>query len=162
MTSEATKSIMKLNLKREYIMSSILSKLSSLSKATNGSGRVPMTKDQVDSCKAAIRRDNRGYNVHPNTFDIDQPYRVAINYDGNWANFGNFKSADVAAAVGTIVSAAYFGEKAKAGDFQTSAAETDEQFIAWLADERNSLVIAQANGDAPIVHGNAQTEADPF
>ena len=143
-------------------MSSILSKLSGLSKATAGAGRVPMTEKQAADCKAAIRRDNRGYNVHPNTFDIAQPYRVAINYDGSWNNFGNFESADVAAAVGTIVSAGYFGEKAKAGDFNAEAVEKNEQFIEWLADERNALIIAQANGEAPIVHGNTATEDTVF
>jgi len=131
---------------------SILTKLANLNKATNTPARQEMTDLQVEQCKEALRRDNRGYNVQPNRFDMAQPYRVAINYENEWNNFGNFTSANTAAAIGTIVSAAFFGDKAVAGEFVLEDAEKDEEFIAWMADARNQEVIAKANGDSPSVH----------
>ena len=137
---------------------SILSKLANLNKASNTTSRVEMTNEQVEQCKEALRRDNRGYNVQPNRFDLAQPYRVAINYENKWHNFGNFTSADTAAAIGTIVSAAFFGEKAVAGSFDAAIAEADQEFITWMADARNQDVIAKANGDKPSVHGGGTLE----
>lgn len=131
---------------------SILNKLKTLDLAKAEGGRTPMTEEQVKKCKEAIRVKNRGYNVHPNRFDISKPYRVAINYNNSWSNYGDFASADVAAAVGTIVSAAYFGDKAKAGQFDQAKVENDEVFNEWLADDRNQDVIARANGDQPQYH----------
>lgn len=144
---------------------SILNKLKTLDLAkAESTGRTPMTDEQVAKCKAAIRNKNRGYNVHPNKFDISKPYRVAINYNNEWANFGDFASADVAAAIGTIVSAAYFGDKAKAGQFDQAKVEGDEVFEAWLKDERNQDVIERANGDKPQIHQGAvsATVDNPF
>lgn len=128
---------------------SILSKMKALPIASNEAARVPMTKEQIEMCKKQLRKDQRGYNVQPNTFDIATPYRVAINYDNAWGNFGNFKSVDVAAAVGSIVAAAYFGDKAVAGVFDEVKVENDPEFLEWMADERNVDVIARANGDKP-------------
>lgn len=138
---------------------SILSKLTNLNKATNTPARVEMTDHQVEQCKEALRRDNRGYNVQPNRFDIAQPYRVAINYENEWNNFGNFTSANTAAAIGTIVSAAFFGDKAVAGNFDLKEAEKDQEFIAWMADARNQEVIAKANGDSPSVHDGGELKS---
>lgn len=126
---------------------SILSRMKALPIASNEAARVPMTKEQIEMCKKQLRKDQRGYNVQPNTFDMATPYRVAINYDNAWGNFGNFKSVDVAAAIGSIVSAAYFGEKAVAGKFDEVKVENDPEFTAWMADERNVDVIARANGE---------------
>lgn len=131
---------------------SILKKLSGLTKAVVTESRVEMTDKQVIQCKEALRRDNRGYNVQPNRFDIATPYRVAINYQNEWNNYGNFKSADVAAAVGTIVSVAFFGAKAVAGTYDEAIVENNEEFLAWIADPRNADVIAKANGDTPAVN----------
>ena len=139
---------------------SILNKLANLQSSVATAAKVQMTDEQVKACKAALVRDNRGYNVHANKWDLAMPYRVAINYNNEWANFGNFTSADVAAAVGTIVSSAYFGEQARAGSFDQALVESDEEFKAWLADDRNQTVIAQANGEIPQVHGNAAPVAD--
>lgn len=133
---------------------SILNKLKNLKAASSENARVAMTEEQVIKCREALKRDNRGYNVNPNKFDIALPYRVAINYNDEWVNFGNFASADVAAAIGTIVSAAYFGENARAGSFDESKVENSEPFLKWLADPRNAEVIARANGEKPPVHGS--------
>lgn len=155
---------------RELIMS-ILKKLKGLNKAVVTDARVEMNDLQVEQCKAALRRDNRGYNVQPNRFDIATPYRVAINYQNEWHNFGNFKSADVAAAVGTIVSVAFFGAKAVAGNYDEKLVESNEEFLTWISDERNIDVIAKANGDTPSVNDggtiakvakNEATEENPF
>ncbi len=148
---------------------SILKKLSAVNKANNANtpARTEMTPLQMEQCKEALRRDNRGYNVQPNKFDINQPYRVAINYENNWHNYGNFTSADTAAAVGTIISVAFFGEKAKAGEFDLEKAEADPEYVAWMADKRNADVIAKANGDSPSVHDGgslnvvAKTSSEP-
>lgn len=131
---------------------SILAKMKSLSKTVVTDARKEMTALQIEQCKAALRRDNRGYNVQPNRFDLDTPYRVAINYQNEWHNYGNFKSADVAAAIGAIVSVAFFGEKAKAGDYDEKLVEKSAEFKEWIADARNADVIAKANGDSPSVN----------
>jgi hypothetical protein len=136
---------------------SILSKFAALETASNKAGRTPMSAEQVQACRDAIRSKGRGYNVHPNKFDVETPYSVSINYDSKWNNYGSFKSADVAAAVGTIVSVAYFGEKAKRGNYSESVVESSEEFTTWLADERNADIIAKANGDAPQIHQVAAT-----
>ena len=137
---------------------SILTKMANLKKASGTSARVAMTDEQVKLCKEAIRNKNRGYNVQPNRFDISMPYRVAINYDEKWSNFGNFSDADVAAAIGSIVSAAFFGEKAVAGEFDAEVVETHPEFTAWMADARNAEVIAKAESDeAPTA-----SEDNPF
>ena len=130
---------------------SILNKLKGLNKTVVTTARVEMTDAEVILCKEALRRDNRGYNVQPNRFDIEQPYRVAINYNNKWHNYGNFASADVAAAIGSIVSVAFFGESAKVGDYDEKKVEGAEQFVAWLEDARNADIIAKANGDSPAV-----------
>lgn len=137
---------------------SILAKIkaSNLNKAINTTTRTEMTNSQVEQCKAALRRDNRGYNVQPNRFDIDTPYRVAINYQNDWTNFGNFKSADVAAAIGTIVAVAYFGEKAVTGEYDEAIVDASEEFKAWIADPRNANVLAMASGDKPSVNDGGE------
>ena len=139
-------------------MTSILNALSALPKATNDQGRVPMTEQQVIDTKAEIRRDNRGYNIHPNKFDIAKPYRVAINYNKAWDNYGDYASADVAAAIGSIVSAGYFGAQAKAGLFDQAFVESSEVFAKFLADPRNTVIIARASGTMPQIHQSAAQE----
>lgn len=147
---------------------SILSKLANLNKATNTPARTEMTELQMEQCKEALRRDNRGYNVQPNKFDINQPYRVAINYENVWHNFGNFTDVNVAAAIGTIVSAAFFGERAVMGIFDAGIAEANAEYIAWVADKRNADVIAKAGGEQKSVHDGgtivapAKAEPNPF
>jgi len=141
---------------------SILKKIATVQKASeNTVTKVEMTKLEVAQCKAAIREKNRGFNVHPNIFDRANPYRVAINYENKWHNYGNFSSADVAAAVGTIVSAAFFGEKAKGGGvYDEAVVETHPEFLAWLEDARNADVIAKAQGETPAVNdGGALVDA---
>jgi hypothetical protein len=148
-------------------MSSILSKLKNLQASTPAAAKTQMTDEQVSACKAALVRDNRGYNVQPNKWDLAMPYRVAINYNNAWANFGNFKSVDVAAAVGAIVSAGYFGENARVGSYDESIVDASEEFKSWMADARNATIIAQATGEQPCVHGNPNAanpadDANPF
>ncbi len=152
---------------------SILSKLANINKATpqDASSKREMTAIEMEQCKTALRRDNRGYAVQPNKFDFHHPYRVAINYENKWHNYGNFSNADTAAAIGTIISVAFFGEKAKAGEYDAAIAEADPEFIAWLADSRNADVISKANGDSACVHGGGvlvepaaggKEESNPF
>jgi hypothetical protein len=151
-------------------MSTLLSKLSNLKKANNENARQEMTEGQYESCKAAIRAKNRGYNVQPNKYDVNKPYRVAINYSGviegipesktKWYNFGEFNNVHAAAAVGTIVSSAFFGEAAVIGDFDHEAAEASEEYQNWLLDARNVAVIALASGERPAP--TAAAEDDEF
>jgi len=131
---------------------SILNKLSTLTKVNSETApkRVAMTETQVKQCKAAITRDNRGYNVHPNKFDIAVPYRVAVNFNNEWFGYGNFTSADVAAAVGAIVSSAYFGDDAVIGSFDSEVVEGHEEFQSWLANSENADVIAKANQENTV------------
>lgn len=147
---------------------SILNKLKNLQAVASSTavGRKEMTVEQFAACKAAIKRDNRGFNVQPNKFDIATPYRVAINYNNTWYNFGDFTSASVAAAVGTIVSSAFFGEVAKRGAFDLVEVEADPNYAVWLADPRNADVIERAADDT-MCHFKQQsvptkTVAQPF
>jgi hypothetical protein len=152
----------------------ILEKLANLQAVTSSTqvAKKEMTPAQVLDCKAAIKAKNRGYNVQPNKFDISNPYRVAINYNNVWQNYGDFASADVAAAIGTIVSAAYFGDRAKLGNFDNEVAQKDPNFVAWLADPRNADVLARAEdsancyfktGEQPVkVAKNDTTDDIPF
>lgn len=151
-------------------MSALLSKLSNLKKATNENARVEMTDEQFERIKNGLRSKNRGYNVQPNKFDVAVPFRVAVNYSGaiegipvsknQWYNFGNFKSVDVAAAVGTIVSAAFFGDAAVAGVFDAEIAEASEEFQTWMNDPRNQAVIAIASGEKPSPVAASAVEDD--
>tara|TARA_R110000851_G_scaffold34889_2_gene92346 strand:- start:1022 stop:1423 length:402 start_codon:yes stop_codon:yes gene_type:complete len=126
--------------------------------------KVEMTEAQILACKAALRRDNRGFNVFVNQFDIKVPYRVTIRgFDQKWANFGNYVSADVAAAVGTIVSAAYYGEKAKQGAFNAAVVEADPEFAAFLANPKYASVIAKANGEGTtMLQDHYKEDERPF
>jgi hypothetical protein len=140
-------------------MSTLLSSLSNLKKASNTNARKEMTEAQYEKCKAAIRAKNRGYNVQPNRYDVKKPYRVAINYSGviegipesksKWYNFGEFSNVNAAAAVGTIVSSAFFGAAAVMGEFDHEDAEASEEYQNWLLDSRNAVVIAIASGERP-------------
>jgi hypothetical protein len=143
---------------------SILNKLAGLQKSTATDEKVGMTEVQVIACKAALRRDNRGFNVFANQYDIKVPYRVSIRgFDSVWASFGNYVSADVAAAVGAIVSSAYYGEKAKVGDFDQELVESSEEFAAFLANPKYAEVISKANGDGTTMLQDHYKEDDrPF
>jgi len=141
---------------------SILNKIANLNKIVETETRQEMTDLQVQQCKEALRRDNRGFNVQPNRFDLNKPYRVAVNYQNKWHNFGNFKSADVAAAIGAIVSAAFFGEKAQVGDFDPAKVEGADEYEEWLKDSRNQDVIARAEGNKPCVHEDGGVLEEPM
>ena len=130
---------------------SILSKLAGMTKTEVTDAKVEMSDKQVAQCKEALRRDNRGYNVQPNKWNLAIPYRVAINFQNKWVNLGNFVCVHTAAAIGGIVAAAYFGDKAKQGDFDAKIAEKSEEFHAWLADERNAELIKRATGEMPCM-----------
>ena len=140
---------------------SILSKVSNLKTQSDKPARVEMTAEQVIQCKAALKRDLRGPTVQPNKFDISQPYRVTINFDDKWSNHGLFSSADVAAAVGTIVSASVYGDKAIAGTYDESLVEEHAEFAAWLVDPRNASVLARVeNGDSLLAMKQAGEEVE--
>ena len=119
---------------------SILSKVSKI-QLTSGETKVEMTPKQVEQCKLALKRDLRGPAVQPNKFDVAAPYRVTVNFQDKWTNHGTFSSADVAAAVGTLVSASVFGEKARSGQYDEAKVEAHDEFKNWLADPRNIDVI---------------------
>ena len=108
-----------------------------------------MTQEEITALKETIRKTDRGYNVYPNPKGFYKKLRVAVNFKNEWHDFGEFKSIDVAAAVGTIVSAAFFGEKAKAGKFDAAIVEASDEFKAWMEDANNAEVIARANGEQP-------------
>jgi hypothetical protein len=130
---------------------SILAKLQNMKKSTGSSSKVEMTPEQVQQCKTALKRDLRGPAVQPNKWDINQPYRVTVNFDEKWSNFGQFKSADVAAAVGSLVSASFFGDKALAGTYDEKIVEASEEFVTWLGDSRNAEVLARVNAGTSLL-----------
>ncbi len=55
---------------------------------------------------------------------------------------GKITSVDVAAAVGTLVATAVFGEKAKAGAYDEKIVDGHQEWKDWLADPRNAKIIA--------------------
>lgn len=120
---------------------SILSKLENLKKASTVPARTPMSEEQVTRLKAKLRSENR-VNVLPNSNDVKVPYRVAVNYRNEWSNHGTFTNLDVAAAIGTMVSYAKFGEKAIQGEYDAEAAEKHPEFTAWLENPLNAEIIA--------------------
>lgn len=137
-------------------MTSILKTIKKLETVSDKPAKVAMTEEQIIRCKARVRADKRGYNVTANQYDLAVPFRVSINYSGEWKNFGNFVSVDVAAAVGTIVSLGYFGsEKAKAGLYDAKIVEASDEFTTWMENPLNAEIIARAKGELPTVHDEA-------
>lgn len=124
---------------------------------------VPMTAAQKVTTKKFIIANQLGLNVQPNEHDIARPYRIALKLDNDtpWANFGQYKSADVAAAISSVVSLAYFGEKAKAGKFDAAKVEASKEYTDFITDVRNEDIIARAEGTKPtfIAEKNAAVTA---
>ena len=120
---------------------SVLAKIAGLKKATAENRRVPMTDKQVEQLTARLKAEDR-MNVYPNKFDVKKPYRVQLRKGGEYTTYGSFTNVDVATAVGTLASAAAFGDKALCGDFDESIVEDHSEYNAWLADARNAAVIA--------------------
>ena len=136
---------------------SILSKVSKI-QLTSGETKVEMTPKQVEQCKLALKRDLRGPAVQPNKFDVAAPYRVTVNFQDKWTNHGTFSSADVAAAVGTLVSASVFGEKARSGQYDEAKVEAHDEFKAWLADPRNVDVINRVEAGTCLLEPTSAVE----
>jgi hypothetical protein len=113
-----------------------------------GHQSVPMTKEEITATREFIKKNQLGQSVQANQHDRARPYRVSITLKSidSWENFGQYKSKDAAAAIGTIVSLAYFGERAKAGKFDVSVVETSEEYANFIADPRNTDIIARAEG----------------
>lgn len=128
---------------------SLLNTIAKMNKASNVEVRTPMTDRQFEQCKNALRRDNRGFNVSPNKFDIKTPYRVSVNFEDKWSNFGNFKCVHTAAAIGSVVSAAFFGARGVAGEFDPEVVGKSTEFVKWIQDPRNQDVIDRAEGKKP-------------
>jgi len=131
---------------------SIFDKLNTMDAVVATKARTPMSKEQQAKCKEHIRAKRLGYCVHPNQWDIAKPYRIAINYNDEWSNFGDFASADVAAAIGSIVSLGFFGKNGKLGAFDQAVVEADPVYQTWMKDSRNETIIARAEGNMPTVH----------
>lgn len=128
---------------------SILNKLSGLTAAADHVAveQKPMTPEQRKKLAEGLRASNR-MNVYPNQFDSNVPYRVQTRKQVGpnkyeYTEYGRFTDVDVAAAVGSLVSASIFGAKALRGNFDQAVAEAHPEFIAWLADERNAAVLAK-------------------
>ena len=97
-----------------------------------------MTDAQANALKLKLRKGNR-INVLANKFDVNKPYQVSINFSNKWHNFGTFLNIEVASAIGSLVSLAFFGaDKAKKGTFNAVMAENDVEFKAWVEDPQNA------------------------
>jgi len=136
----------------------LLSSLSSMTRAsaTEHVAKVEMTPKQIEQISTKLKAQNR-MNVYPNRFDVAKPFRVQTRKgNGKSAVFtqhGYFTNVDVASAVGTICSKGLYGDKALAGEFDPAVVEGHEEFIAWLADDRNQEIIALAEGGT-VQHAN--------
>lgn len=120
---------------------SVLSKIAGLKMASAENMKVPMTEAQEKDLTTRLKADNR-LNVYANKFDVKKPFRVQIRKGKEgYKTYGYFTDVDVAAAVGSIVSAAAFGEKALRGNYDQAKVEAHPEFQAWLIDERNQEVL---------------------
>lgn len=119
---------------------SILDTMNSLAKVSDAVAKVPMTAPEVAGLKAKLYKENR-MNVYPNKFNRAIPYSVRVRQGNEWTSHGNFTSVDVAAAVGTLVSASLFGAKALQGNYDQAVVETHPEFTAWMANEKNADVL---------------------
>ena len=108
--------------------------------------KVQMSDQQVELLKTKLKADRR-LNVFPNKFDTKTPYRVTMfdKETNKHKQYGYFTNVDVAAAVGSIVSAYKFGDKALLGNYDEAVVESHEEFKAWMADDRNQEIIACVN-----------------
>ena len=112
--------------------------------------QVPMSDKQIEEYSAKLKKQNR-MNVYANRFDINKPFRVrtrkAVKGGFEYTGYGNFTDVDVAAAVGSLVSASIYGKKALRGNFDQAKAEAHPEFQAWLVDDRNQAILKKvANG----------------
>lgn len=141
---------------------SILSKLAEVRNASEVGTKEPMTDRQISQCKQALKRDMRGPAVQPNKFDANKPYRVTVNFNDKWTNHGLFTSADVAAAVGSLVSVSVFGEKAIAGMYDESVVESHKEFLDWIADSRNAEILGHVEAGTCLLDsvGSEELEGD--
>ncbi len=120
---------------------SILDSLKGCKKATSIEQKVQMTEDYEKALKTKLMNENR-VNVYPNKFDVSMPYRVVVRKGSEFIPHGTFTDVDVAAAVGSLVSLATFGDKAIIGEFDQSKVENHAEFITWKEDPRNAAVVA--------------------
>lgn len=135
-------------------LSDAMAAMKPVSAATVRSAQIPMTTAEIDLISLKLRDQNR-INVYPNRFDIKTPYRVQVRFGRNpkggdqWHPQGYFTDVNVAAAIGTVASKAFFGDKALSGNFDWALAEQHPEFQAWMNDARNVDVIARAKGEKP-------------
>lgn len=97
---------------------------------------------EVEQIRQLLMKGNR-QNVFPNKFDRNKPFRVSLNYDGRWNNYGTFGNIEVATAVAAVVVIAHFGKAATTGVFNAKLAESHPEWIEWYA--RNQDMVAQAS-----------------
>ena len=125
---------------------SIFTKIATLRAAATHESAVAMTKAQVAKVAAQLRSESR-LNVYPNQFNVAVPFKVTTKtgsgMESVFTNYGTFTSVDVASAVGTIVSASIYGDKALRGNFDAVKAEAHPEMIAWLNDDRNQEIISK-------------------
>ena len=138
---------------------SILSKLHKVKEVSAENARVPMTEAEIEKLRDRLRKSNK-INVTPNRFDNKVPYQVSINFNNKWNNFGAFKNINAASAIGSLVSLAFFGDRAKKGTYDEAKAEASTEFQEWLADPRNEQVIAHINNGTSVLGESTQTEAN--
>lgn len=124
---------------------SLLDSLSTMKRASASDvvKKIPMSDGQEALLKTQLTEGNR-MNVYPNKFNVDVPYRVQLRRGTVYTTHGYFTDVDVATAVGTICSKASFKDKALAGEFDAAKVAEHPEYLAWLADDRNQVIIAQA------------------
>ena len=131
----------------------ILEALSAVTVTTKTSGgSLRMTEEVVAQVKEKLARENRGMSVRPNVMNINKPYRVSLRYNQSWVNYGNYESVEVATAVAAIISVAYFGEKAKRGEFDAALVQDNSEFTAFLANPKYALAIAKGTVGSEVTN----------
>lgn len=100
-----------------------------------------LTDDQVEVIRQRLQAGER-HNVFPNKFDSARPFRVSVQFDGRWHNFGTFGNLEVATCVAAVAAVQFYGKQANTGKFDAAAVQNHPEWISWSTD--NAAIIEAA------------------
>lgn len=105
------------------------------------SATTSLTDAQIEVIRQKLVAGKR-HNVFPNKFDASKPFRVSVQYDGRWNNFGSFSNIEVATCVAAVASVSYYGKAANTGVFDSIIAQSHPEWVAWALENEQVCVAA--------------------
>ena len=102
--------------------------------------KIEMQPDDYILLKDRMITEHRT-NVYANKFDVENPYRVSIEYSNEWSNYGAFSDIDAACGVSLICGVSVFGAAAVRAVFDQAKAEVHPEYIAWTEDPENAPIL---------------------